>query len=723
MAELTNYQKLKALPWQLAGHVLTTVFIRTDFYGGSMFMLFLSELKLDKCRIGFLMSLLTAFGLFGLFCAPLTARIGFKRSYMSFVIGRLFFVSPLLLLPFIVNNYGGQYGFWLLVGSMSCFAINKTFGEVAWVPWTQEVVPDAVRGKFAALVNIGTMLSSIIITAIGGYLIGEISGLTPFMIMIYMGIFAGIISVGCYAKMPGGDPIINQQNKNTHFKEMIESLTKDRNYLCYNIALAIVFIGFNIASTFVALFLKEEVGLSSKIIVWLDIANFGGSMISCYFWGWSSDRFGSKPVMLMGPIIWLLFPIICILIPYHSILSIPMAFIIEAVLGIGGMGWILGINRYLYVTAMPAEKRTGYSAVYYTNQMIAICLGPLISGLLIDKMSSMRTWLEQYSIQPYTPIFILGFFFMLCGVIIMGKVRCSNDMPLLRFIKLFTRIDTLKSCFLIIMYRFTIREEKRIILAMRLGVITNPLVSEELNLLKNDPSFDVRFAALFAKQITHIRGSWQTRVKKLAVCDVRDKIKAVNLWQNGNSYATKYASSLLMNDKELTPFKDVPEPIQIKNAVAIAQFNNEQSLPHLASLINTAEKDELTGLIYFAAKISGYEDKFYSYWKKLQHDSGTNAANIFWEVRNEFEKSKTDSVLIILAEKAAEKYAKNEYIDANKTTAQIASSLFNDDNQMKDLIEACISKLQAFDCIETASLALIFTLINKRLRAIKMDQV
>jgi|GEM_PF-6311099 len=661
MPELTNFQKFKALPWQFAGHVLTTVFIRTDFYGGAMFMLFLSELKLDKSRIGFLMSLLTAFGFLGLFFAPLTARVGFKRSYMSFVIGRLIFVAPLLLLPYVVNQYGPQYGFWLLVTAMSCFALLKSFGEVAWVPWTQEVVPDSVRGKFNALVNVGTMLSSILVTGLGGCLIGQIAGLTPYMIMIYIGLAAGVVSIWCYAKMPAGSPVKAGCGKNAHFREMLESMTKDRNYLRYNLALAIVFIGFYTASTFVSLFLKEEVGLPSNIVVWLDIANFAGSMLSCYFWGWASDRYGSKPVMLIGPILWLVFPLLCIFMPHRHILSVPFGLAVMGIIGVGNMAWILGINRYIYVTAMPEEKRTAYSAVYYANQTLAICIGPLISGVLIDKMSSMRAWLGQYAIEPYTPIFILGFLGMLCGVIMMGKVRSSGDMPLVSFVRLFLRTDTVRSIFLIIRFRYIVTEQQRIRLAMQLGRIKNPLVQKELALLKNDPSFQVRAAAFSEAR---------------------------------------------------------PISAKLAKGVASAGAGDTEILPVLmAQMPETTDLGEAMDLMYSIAAVLGLQDHFYAIWKKLQDDLGTGAADILWNLSGQMKKRKMDIGLVALAEEASGKFAKNEYVSANAFVVQLATRLFEQDNSSDRtrLLQACNVRLLQSVVFDSTCLALVGCLIKSRL--------
>ena len=56
-AALTDEQKVKLLPWTVAHQTTNAVFsIYTVF--GSVFILFLDELGLDKVRIGLLLSLL-----------------------------------------------------------------------------------------------------------------------------------------------------------------------------------------------------------------------------------------------------------------------------------------------------------------------------------------------------------------------------------------------------------------------------------------------------------------------------------------------------------------------------------------------------------------------------------------------------------------------------------------------------------------------------------------
>jgi hypothetical protein len=76
----SDREKIKALPWNLVHGVLTNIFYLWTF-GGSVFLLFLSELGLPKGQIGILLSLFPFSGLVALGFAPVAARLGWKRVF------------------------------------------------------------------------------------------------------------------------------------------------------------------------------------------------------------------------------------------------------------------------------------------------------------------------------------------------------------------------------------------------------------------------------------------------------------------------------------------------------------------------------------------------------------------------------------------------------------------------------------------------------------------
>ena len=79
----TNVEKVRALPWAVAGFVGNAIFAQYAFLGPA-FVLFLNELRFDSAQIGFLLSLLSFLGVLAIFVAPLIGRLGAKATFMRF---------------------------------------------------------------------------------------------------------------------------------------------------------------------------------------------------------------------------------------------------------------------------------------------------------------------------------------------------------------------------------------------------------------------------------------------------------------------------------------------------------------------------------------------------------------------------------------------------------------------------------------------------------------
>ena len=83
----TTVEKLRGLPWGVAWSMSNSVFAQYTFFG-SIFVLFLDELGLDKGQIGSLLSLLPFLGIIAIFIASTEARIGYKRVFVISIAAR-----------------------------------------------------------------------------------------------------------------------------------------------------------------------------------------------------------------------------------------------------------------------------------------------------------------------------------------------------------------------------------------------------------------------------------------------------------------------------------------------------------------------------------------------------------------------------------------------------------------------------------------------------------
>ncbi len=131
----TERAKIRALPWHLAHVSLTNIFFLWTF-GGSVFLLFLSDLGLPKGQIGMILSFFPFSGLLALVFAPYATRIGRKRVFLTCFGSSYFVIINLLFLPWILAHLGHPAGIAFIFGILLTVAVLRALGEIACYPWT-----------------------------------------------------------------------------------------------------------------------------------------------------------------------------------------------------------------------------------------------------------------------------------------------------------------------------------------------------------------------------------------------------------------------------------------------------------------------------------------------------------------------------------------------------------------------------------------------------------
>jgi MFS family permease len=86
---LTDGEKLRRLPWAFAHIAANAIFCQLTVFG-PVFILFLTELGLDKVQIGLLLAFFPLAGAVAPLVAPLVARLGYKRVFVVLWIRRFF---------------------------------------------------------------------------------------------------------------------------------------------------------------------------------------------------------------------------------------------------------------------------------------------------------------------------------------------------------------------------------------------------------------------------------------------------------------------------------------------------------------------------------------------------------------------------------------------------------------------------------------------------------
>lgn len=649
-APLTDLEKMRRLPWLVAGDSLNIAFVSLSF-AGPVFILFLDQLGLDNAQIGFLLSLISFCGIVALFVAPLVTRLGYKRAFVAFWAIRKVVIALLLFTPLFLARLGSQAAFLWVAGVLFWFAVCRAIAETGRYPWQQEVIPDSIRGKISAVSHMSTTLAAILATTVASFVIGSGTGLGRFMGLMAVGIVIGLLGVAAYSRLPEETHRGRPAPHSGHLRGVQQAL-RDRNYLFFLAALGLATLGSEMVISFVPLFMKTQVGLDEGMVVLLSIGTYLGSLLTSYLWGWTADRYGSKPVMQFNLGLMLVLPLAWFSMPRHSPASAPLAMLIAFVAGSVTLGWQISWLRYLYVNATPRDNKLSYMALYYAWFGVVSGGGPLLAGQILNLSQDISARLGVFVIDPYTPLFVMGLALLVVGVVAVAWLRGDEATTFKHLAGMFWRGNPIQALFLLIRYKFAGTEVSRLATTQRLGDTRNPLSAHELIQALDDPSFNVRYEAV--NSIGRMPPEPQLVDALLAVLgDTEVELSAVtarSLGVLGDTRAipplrkalvsgypfleTSSARALAMlGDVEVIPhfldrLKNEPEPmLRIAYASALGKLRAPQAIPELFALLRQVEPEVARGEIGLAlARIAGDERYYLQHWSVLRADLNTGAA-------------------------------------------------------------------------------------------------
>src|SRR5690606_5920581 len=149
-----------------------------------------------------------------------------------------------------------------------------------------------------------------------------------------------------------------------------------------------------------------QVGLSDSTIIWLGIGGTFGGLTSTYLMGWAADRYGSKPVLLLGLALKAIIPLGWLVIPRSTDISVAYALTLFIISGIVDIGWGIGSGRLLFTSVVPHAQRGEYMAMYYAAIGLIGGFSQILSGALLDATSGISGQLGFLTIDQFTPLFI-----------------------------------------------------------------------------------------------------------------------------------------------------------------------------------------------------------------------------------------------------------------------------------------------------------------------------
>jgi len=416
-----NKQQSMALPWFLASSFLTTFFTLWTF-GGSVFLLFLNELGLPKNQIGAALALFPFCGVIALGFAPLALRWGWKRTYLVCYGSRNVVMALLLLLPCVLSAAGHVAGVFLVFGVLVVFALLRALAETAYYPWEQEIIPNRVRGRIAGISTAMVAVASGLALWVAGGVIENRTGLMRFLALIAAGCVLGVSGVLAMAKVPGGSPHRDSMADGMHWAKMLQAL-RDLNFVAYLGGRGCVTIGVLLFTSFLPLYVKEQLGVSSRTVVGLDVVVMAGGALAGLVLGWATDHVGSRPVLMPAAAMAVLVPIGWLLLPRQISHATAWCSALYFLNGVSASGVAIAANRLLFNGVIPPEHKMAYTSIYYAWLGITGGLSPLLAGALLTACGGWKMRVGVLLVDGNSLLFLGATLFLAFGWWLYGRVR------------------------------------------------------------------------------------------------------------------------------------------------------------------------------------------------------------------------------------------------------------------------------------------------------------
>lgn len=590
----TNAEKMRALRWALGGGAANIVYVHLTF-AGPVFLLFLDKLELNKRQIGLVLSLVPFCNLIILLFAPAAAWIGFKRTYVATWTTRKFVMALLMATPWVLYKWGASAAFVFVASVILLFAVCRALAMAGFVPWMQELVPNAVRGRFGAVEQLISIILGAAVLAAAGVFLGDDPQLSGFTVLFGVAFFFGLLSVVLYTRVPGGASIRGDTGQRADFASMFESL-RDRQFLLFLAGGAAVALGWAPLSVgaFAPLFFKEQVGLKPNQVLYFNSVLLAAGIFSGFLWGWAADRYGSKPVMLITLAVLWCYPLGLWILPRHDESAFYAALCLAAIIGLALPGYSISYSRLLMVRIIPPDRRSGYTAVHLASMGLMHGLAPLVAGVVIQQSAGLHGSLGLLVIDSYTPLIWSGLILIALAIILLSRVKGDSNVPVRHFAGMFIQGNALAAMQALVTYQFAGVEENRVSTIERLGVTRSPLSIDELIESLRDPSFNVRFEVVVSMARTRPDPKLTDAMIDVLRCDEPDMCIAAAwaLGRMGDRRAIEPLREALVRDYPL---------LRARVARALGSLGDHASM--LALLQGLAQEDDVGIKLAYASAL------------------------------------------------------------------------------------------------------------------------
>jgi MFS family permease len=354
---------------------------------GGMFLIgFAMRLGADNVWLGLISTIPALFVVFQFLSAYAVER-GVSRKKITVALA---FVTPacwvfIASIPLLAESMSITGRMLTLTGVIALVTLAAQVGGNARASWVGELIPDRRRGRFFGYsMMFGGIVGAMFAIAEGRFL-DMISrhGLLAFTSLFFFGCLFGLASAGL--NIPQADCPLPGAHLGTGFFRQVRQTLSNRPFMRLAMVHMAVAMG-GIAGPFNAAYLLRDVGMSYFQLGLLNSLGTVAMLLSSGLWGRLVDRFGCRPVLIVGlcmmaptATVWLFIPpgavsAACWLLPFGNFIS-----------GAGGAAFGVAITTGMYKLSSPHGRSIQFATYSVLITLLSAPM-PALGGLLVTAL-------------------------------------------------------------------------------------------------------------------------------------------------------------------------------------------------------------------------------------------------------------------------------------------------------------------------------------------------
>ncbi len=304
-------------------------------------------------------------------------RFGSRKLVLqlSAVLSALGFVG-MMLVPVMPE----QYRVWALLSMAVVVLVFFELPNPAWASWVSDLVPTRKRGKYLALRSLVASASAVAIFLVAGVFLDAIkSKVTLGFVALFA--FAAVFRLSAiflFARMYE-PPLHEARIKSPSFIRFVAELPRSNlgHFLLYSFALNFAV---NVGGPFFTVYQLRDLQFSYTTYMGLAVTSTLATMVGLRLWGPFSDRHGNLRVIRIAALGVPLLPVLWLVV------NDPLdALFMQVIGGLSWAGMTLCSVNFVY-EASSDEDRSDNVAYYYALNGVALFLGGLTGGFLVDRL-------------------------------------------------------------------------------------------------------------------------------------------------------------------------------------------------------------------------------------------------------------------------------------------------------------------------------------------------